>query len=133
MKSKIPAYRLVGNPFAGHLTTAQWAEEHISHEFNHHILLAPRDLAASYNTDRSFDTDFFSPRGTAPNVNVQAIETLLPDDISKVDLLQAYLTQTQNTMSGAGFFFHGTTHQFALDIVPARDQRIQGQAWDGLF
>ena len=39
------------------------------------------------------------------------------DNIAEVELFHDYLKQAQNSMSEAEFFFHGTDHKSALNIV----------------
>ena len=39
------------------------------------------------------------------------------DNIAEVELFHGYLKQAQNSMSEAEFFFHGTDHKSALNIV----------------
>ena len=119
MKSKVLAELLEKNPFAEHLTTAQWAGEHISHEFNHNILLAGHQKESSvttpYNTHGEYDKEFRVP--TEDGQHVKAIDTWMDENIADVELFHNYRKQAQNSLSEAEFFFHGTDHKSALNIV----------------
>ena len=119
VKSQVLAELLEKNPFAKHLTTTQWAGEHISHEFNHNILLAGHQKESSittpYNTHGEYDREFNIL--TEDGQNVKATDTWMHDNIADVELFHDYLKQAQNSMPEAEFFFHGTDHKSALNIV----------------
>ena len=119
VKSKVLVDLLEKNPFAEHLTTVQWAGEHISHEFNHNILLAGHQKESSvttpYNTHGEYEKDFDVP--TEDGQHVKAIDTRLDKNIADVELFHNYRKQAQNSLSEAEFFFHGTDHKSALNIV----------------
>ena len=119
VKSNVLAKLLEKNPFATHLTTTQWAEEHISHEFNHNILLAGHQKESSittpYNTHGEYDREFNIR--TEDGQNVKATDTWMHDKIPDLELFHDYLKQAQNSMQEAEFLFHGTDHKSALNIV----------------
>ena len=120
VKSKLLAELLEKNPFAGHLTTSQWARQHISHEFKYNILLAGHTRESSvttpYNEHGDYDKEFVVP--TEDGQNVRAIDTWMYEEgIGEVDLFADYLKQPKDSLSEAEFLFHGTDHTSALNIA----------------
>ena len=112
------------NPYANHQTPAEWARDHIEQEFKYNILLAVQTQGSHtepYNSTGNYDEDFDVPTDDAEDdavVKAQDTFMLTLEEVhQRPAWLEDYLAEEQNSIQGAKFWFHGTDHKSALNII----------------
>ena len=120
IKSKILGELAIANPYSSHETPAQWASRYIEEEFNTNILLSSSRNENIWNSNKTIDFEYEIPTNVANNpVKIKVINKKLLgiEALNRDKFFADYLAQKQIPMEGITYWFHGTTHDFAKNII----------------
>ena len=120
IKSKILGELADSNPFSSHETPVQWASRYVEEEFNYNILLSSLKNENIWNSNKAIDLEYEIPTNVANDpVMIKVVNKKMMglEALNKENFFVDYLSQKQMPMEGITYWFHGTTHDSAKNIV----------------
>lgn len=127
-KARALASHLARSQYSGHQTTLQWAQDHVDSQFKYNILLAGKPnfgFTKPFNRTGNYNDEFEIPTDEEDDaVFVKAEDTFMLEvgELPEVPWLTDYTTRQKDTrqkdsLKGTKFWFHGTDHDSAIDII----------------
>ena len=124
IKARDLSSHLDQNEYSNHKTTLQWAQDNVESQFKYNILLAAKPkygITKPYNTTGNLEIEFEIPTDEEEGaVLVKALDTFaLPVEELEpgIPWLHDYWAQEGKSLDSTKYWFHGTDHDSAINII----------------
>lgn len=123
-KAKYLAAQISRNPYNDHQTTVYWANKYVEQQFENNILLSS-SISIPRNSKQPFEEPYTLPalpdedeEGKDP-VEIPCLDLNIPENakIHENPFLNEYLHQEGHNLDGSSYWFHGTDHKSARNII----------------